>query len=160
MTRNSFPTFVCSPIYPFLCAVHLIFSKIEYISLVFIIPKLHNIQINCNVPCYTINLFQCLQTFSFTVLLRDLYSALSDYKSQPYSSSTISSQPYQVTQGSSREWRIICQGYYPDIHVLDAGSLELLYTLSSKVAPDWISALCVTRPLKRQGKSLSSKNIL
>ncbi|XP_030827791.1 WD repeat-containing protein 7 isoform X2 [Strongylocentrotus purpuratus] len=58
--------------------------------------------------------------------------------------------PYQVTQGSSREWRIICQGYYPDIHVLDAGSLELLYTLSSKVAPDWISALCVTRPLKRQ----------
>ena len=60
-------------------------------------------------------------------------------------------QPYQVTQGSSREWRIICQGYYPDVHVLDAGSLELLYTLSSKVAPDWISALCVIRPLKRQG---------
>ncbi|XP_072173501.1 WD repeat-containing protein 7-like [Diadema setosum] len=58
--------------------------------------------------------------------------------------------PYQVTQGSSREWRIICQGYYPDVHILDASSLELLYTLSSKVAPDWISALCVVRPLKRQ----------
>ncbi|XP_071788146.1 WD repeat-containing protein 7-like isoform X1 [Asterias amurensis] len=57
---------------------------------------------------------------------------------------------YQATKGTSRESRIICHGYYPDVHILDATSLELLFTLSSKVAPDWVSALCVIRPLKRQ----------
>ncbi|XP_022084868.1 WD repeat-containing protein 7-like isoform X1 [Acanthaster planci] len=57
---------------------------------------------------------------------------------------------YQATKGTSRESRIICHGYYPDVHIFDATSLELLFTLTSKVAPDWISALCVIRPLKRQ----------
>ncbi len=64
-------------------------------------------------------------------------------------------QTYQATKGSTREYRLICQGYYPDIHILDATSLELLFTLSSKVAPDWISALCIVKPLKRQGKTSS-----
>ncbi|XP_071826245.1 WD repeat-containing protein 7-like [Apostichopus japonicus] len=61
----------------------------------------------------------------------------------------LSMQPYQVTNGNIREWRIICQGYYADINILDATSLELLYSLSSSVAPDWISAFCIIKPLKR-----------
>ncbi|XP_072038348.1 WD repeat-containing protein 7-like isoform X2 [Amphiura filiformis] len=57
---------------------------------------------------------------------------------------------YQATKGVAREHRLICQGYYPDIHIIDTTTLELLFTLSSKVAPDWISALCIVKPLKRQ----------
>lgn len=47
--------------------------------------------------------------------------------------------------------RLFCNGYYADILVMDPFSLEIIFTLSSKVSPDWISALHVLRPNKRKG---------
>ncbi|XP_073987557.1 WD repeat-containing protein Rbcn-3B isoform X4 [Rhodnius prolixus] len=46
--------------------------------------------------------------------------------------------------------RLFCNGYYADILVMDPFSLEIIFTLSSKVSPDWISALHVLRPNKRK----------
>lgn len=46
--------------------------------------------------------------------------------------------------------RLFCNGYYPEILVMDPFSLEILFTLSSKQNPDWISALHVLRPAKRK----------
>lgn len=43
--------------------------------------------------------------------------------------------------------RLFCNGYYPEIIVMDPFSLEILFMLSSKVNPDWISALHVRRYL-------------
>ncbi|CAH1251800.1 WDR7 [Branchiostoma lanceolatum] len=57
--------------------------------------------------------------------------------------------PYQVGNGSSREYRLICHGYYAEILIMDANSLEVLFSLSSKLSPDWISCLCILRPIKR-----------
>ncbi|XP_077994081.1 WD repeat-containing protein 7-like isoform X2 [Glandiceps talaboti] len=58
--------------------------------------------------------------------------------------------PIQVTKGTGRESWIILHGYYADVHILDSNSLEVLFTLTSKVTPDWISALTLLRPVKRQ----------
>ncbi|XP_078576375.1 WD repeat-containing protein 7-like isoform X4 [Branchiostoma floridae x Branchiostoma japonicum] len=57
--------------------------------------------------------------------------------------------PYQVGNSSSREYRLICHGYYAEILIMDANSLEVLFSLSSKLSPDWISCLCILRPIKR-----------
>ncbi|XP_023310546.1 WD repeat-containing protein 7 isoform X2 [Anoplophora glabripennis] len=46
--------------------------------------------------------------------------------------------------------RLFCNGYYPEIIVMDPFSLEVLFVLSSKQNPDWISALHVLRPTKRK----------
>lgn len=46
--------------------------------------------------------------------------------------------------------RLFCNGYYVEIMVMDPFSLEVLFSLSSKVKPDWISALHVLRPSKRK----------
>ncbi|XP_057656170.1 WD repeat-containing protein 7 isoform X15 [Diorhabda carinulata] len=46
--------------------------------------------------------------------------------------------------------RLFCNGYYPEIIVMDPFSLEILFMLSSKQNPDWISALHVLRPAKRK----------
>ncbi|XP_014253384.1 WD repeat-containing protein 7 isoform X2 [Cimex lectularius] len=46
--------------------------------------------------------------------------------------------------------RLFCNGYYADVLVMDPFSLEVIFTLSSKVSPDWISALHVLRPNKRK----------
>lgn len=40
--------------------------------------------------------------------------------------------------------RLFCNGYYAEILVMDPFSLEILFSLSSKVKPDWISALHVS----------------
>jgi WD40 repeat protein len=40
--------------------------------------------------------------------------------------------------------RLFCNGYYPEIIVMDPFSLEILFMLSSKQNPDWISALHVS----------------
>lgn len=45
-----------------------------------------------------------------------------------------------------------CFSYYPEVLVMDPFSLEVLFTLSSRVNPDWISALHVLRPAKRKGR--------
>lgn len=47
---------------------------------------------------------------------------------------------------SCEDVRLFCNGYYPEILVMDPFSLEILFTLSSKVNPDWISALHVRLP--------------
>ncbi len=39
---------------------------------------------------------------------------------------------------------------------MDSTTLEVLYTLTSKVNPDWISAMHVLRPAKRQGFTFES----
>ncbi|KAK9744711.1 WD domain, G-beta repeat [Popillia japonica] len=46
--------------------------------------------------------------------------------------------------------RLFCNGYYPEIIVMDPFSLEILFMLSSRYNPDWISALHVIRPAKRK----------
>ncbi|RZF46081.1 hypothetical protein LSTR_LSTR004794 [Laodelphax striatellus] len=46
--------------------------------------------------------------------------------------------------------RLFCNGYYAEVLVMDPFSLEILFQLSSKVNPDWISALHVLRPAKRK----------
>ncbi|KAK5648439.1 hypothetical protein RI129_003331 [Pyrocoelia pectoralis] len=46
--------------------------------------------------------------------------------------------------------RLFCNGYYPEVLIMDPFSLEILFMLSSKVNPDWISALHVLRPVKRK----------
>ncbi|XP_069687986.1 WD repeat-containing protein 7 isoform X7 [Periplaneta americana] len=46
--------------------------------------------------------------------------------------------------------RLFCNGYYAEVLVMDPFSLEIVFTLSSRVNPDWISALHVLRPAKRK----------
>lgn len=46
--------------------------------------------------------------------------------------------------------RLFCNGYYAEVMVMDPFSLEVLFCLSSKVNPDWISSLHVLRPAKRK----------
>ncbi|GAB6019254.1 Rabconnectin-3B, isoform A [Chamberlinius hualienensis] len=54
-----------------------------------------------------------------------------------------------VFSGAS-EVRLVCDGFYSEILVIDAFSLEIVYTLSSRVSSDWISAMHILRPTKSQ----------
>lgn len=51
----------------------------------------------------------------------------------------------------SDDIRLFCNGYYAEVLIMDPFSLEVLFTLSSRMSPDWISALHVLRPAKRKG---------
>lgn len=57
-------------------------------------------------------------------------------------------QAYHLS--NSADVRLFCNGYYPEIMVMDPYNLEVLFMLSSKQNPDWISALHVLRPVKRK----------
>ncbi|GIY45625.1 WD repeat-containing protein 7 [Caerostris extrusa] len=57
--------------------------------------------------------------------------------------------PYQ-TSGTS-DIRLFCNGYYAEILVMDVLTLDVLFTLSSRVNPDWMSAIHILRPSKSQG---------
>ncbi|NXD73801.1 WDR7 protein, partial [Eolophus roseicapillus] len=59
-------------------------------------------------------------------------------------------QFYQFTVGSQREGRLLCHGHYPEILVVDATSLEVLYSLLSKISPDWISSMTIIRSDRTQ----------
>ncbi|XP_072920235.1 WD repeat-containing protein 7 isoform X4 [Hemitrygon akajei] len=59
-------------------------------------------------------------------------------------------QFYQFNVGTQREGRLLCYGHYPEILVVDATSLEVLYSLVSKISPDWISSLSIIRSLRTQ----------
>ncbi|XP_078530981.1 WD repeat-containing protein 7 isoform X2 [Lissotriton helveticus] len=59
-------------------------------------------------------------------------------------------QFYQFSVGTQREGRLLCHGHYPEILVVDACSLEVLYSLVSKIAPDWISSMSVIRSHRTQ----------
>ncbi|NWQ69476.1 WDR7 protein, partial [Neopipo cinnamomea] len=56
----------------------------------------------------------------------------------------------QFTVGSQREGRLLCHGHYPEILVVDATSLEVLYSLISKISPDWISSMSIIRSNRTQ----------
>lgn len=60
-------------------------------------------------------------------------------------------QFYQFTVGTQREGRLLCHGHYPEILVVDATSLEVLYSLISKISPDWISSMAIIRSDRTQG---------
>ncbi|XP_069780050.1 WD repeat-containing protein 7 isoform X2 [Narcine bancroftii] len=59
-------------------------------------------------------------------------------------------QFYQFHVGTQREGRLLCYGHYPEILVVDATSLEVLYSLVSKISPDWISSLSIICSLRTQ----------
>lgn len=50
----------------------------------------------------------------------------------------------------SDDIRLFCNGYYAEVLIMDPFSLEVLFTLSSRMSPDWICALHVLRPAKRK----------
>jgi len=54
---------------------------------------------------------------------------------------------------ANRSLSLICNGNYPEIHILDPSRLEVIYSLVAQVHPDWINALCILKPVKREGKS-------
>ncbi|XP_055993934.1 WD repeat-containing protein 7 [Sorex fumeus] len=59
-------------------------------------------------------------------------------------------QFYQFSVGNQREGRLLCHGHYPEILVADATSLEVLYSLVSKISPDWISSMSIIRSHRTQ----------
>ena len=65
--------------------------------------------------------------------------------------SSVLLQFYQFTIGTQREGRLLCYGHYPEILVVDATSLEVLYSLVSKISPDWISSMSIIRSHRTQG---------
>lgn len=72
-------------------------------------------------------------------------------------------QFYQFSVGNQREGRLLCHGHYPEILVVDATSLEVLYSLVSKISPDWISSMSIIRSHRTQGQyttPFGSLNIL
>ncbi|XP_078738105.1 WD repeat-containing protein 7-like isoform X1 [Lampetra fluviatilis] len=48
---------------------------------------------------------------------------------------------YKSTSRHTQIGRLLCYGHYPEILVMDASSLNILFTLVSKISPDWISAM-------------------
>uniref|UniRef100_A0A8C6GJ01 WD repeat-containing protein 7 n=1 Tax=Mus spicilegus TaxID=10103 RepID=A0A8C6GJ01_MUSSI len=59
-------------------------------------------------------------------------------------------QFYQFSVGNEPEGRLLCHGHYPEILVVDATSLEVLYSLVSKISPDWISSMSIIRSQRTQ----------
>jgi WD40 repeat protein len=57
-------------------------------------------------------------------------------------------QSYRVPD--SNQVKLFCCGFYEEVMVFDPYSLEVLFTLSSRINPDWISAFHVLRPRNRQ----------
>ncbi|XP_015115415.1 WD repeat-containing protein 7 isoform X6 [Diachasma alloeum] len=64
----------------------------------------------------------------------------------------IHTQMLPYVSAGGEDVRLFCSGYYPEVLVMDPFSLEVLFTLSSRVHPDWISALHVLRPAQRKGR--------
>ncbi|XP_066603876.1 WD repeat-containing protein 7 isoform X2 [Prorops nasuta] len=62
----------------------------------------------------------------------------------------IHTQMLPYVSAGGEDVKLFCSGYYPEVLVMDPFSLEVLFTLSSRVNPDWISALHVLRPAKRK----------
>lgn len=61
-------------------------------------------------------------------------------------------QSVQVTKGNVREWRLVLQGMYSDLHVLDSLTLQVLYSLKSRVSANWIATVCILRPTGTRAK--------
>ncbi|KAG8456783.1 hypothetical protein GDO86_002532 [Hymenochirus boettgeri] len=59
-------------------------------------------------------------------------------------------QFYQFAVGTQREGRLLCHGHYPEVLVMDASSLDVMYSLVSKISPDWISSMSIIRSHRTQ----------
>ncbi|KAG1680482.1 WD repeat-containing protein 7 [Nymphon striatum] len=53
------------------------------------------------------------------------------------------------TMLGTSEVRLFCNGYYAEIAVIDAFTLDLIFSLTSRVNSDWLSAMHILRPVKR-----------
>jgi len=42
--------------------------------------------------------------------------------------------------------KLFCNGYYAEVIIMNPFTLEIIFSLSSRVNPDWISALYVLKP--------------
>jgi hypothetical protein len=49
---------------------------------------------------------------------------------------------------------LFCIGNYPEILVIDPFTLEIIMNLTSRVHPDWMAAIHVLRPTRRQGMEI------
>ncbi|KAH6929491.1 hypothetical protein HPB50_000867 [Hyalomma asiaticum] len=58
----------------------------------------------------------------------------------------------------SESSHLFCNGYYPDVVILDTMTLTVAYQLASRVASDWISAMHVIRSPKRNEDVVVSLN--
>ncbi|XP_035824212.1 WD repeat-containing protein 7 isoform X13 [Aplysia californica] len=50
---------------------------------------------------------------------------------------------------SSKALRLICNGYYDEVVIIDPLNLEIVYSLVARVESDWVSACCVLSPPSR-----------
>ncbi|XP_067140814.1 WD repeat-containing protein 7 isoform X4 [Centruroides vittatus] len=57
-------------------------------------------------------------------------------------------QAYHLT--GAKDVHLFCNGYYAEILVMDVLTLEVIFKLASRISPDWINAIHVLRPVKRQ----------
>nr|XP_058895421.1 WD repeat-containing protein 7 isoform X6 [Kogia breviceps] len=69
-------------------------------------------------------------------------------------------QFYQFSVGNQREGRLLCHGHYPEILVVDATSLEVLYSLVSKISPDWISSMSIIRSHRTQEDTVVALSVM
>jgi len=51
--------------------------------------------------------------------------------------------------------RLFCNGYYAEVIIMNPFTLEIIFSLSSRVNPDWISALYVLKPHTCKGNCKS-----
>lgn len=51
--------------------------------------------------------------------------------------------------------RLFCNGYYAEVIIMNPFTLEIIFSLSSRVSPDWISALYVLKPHTCKGNWLT-----
>lgn len=72
-----------------------------------------------------------------------------EHKKSEHTHTHMTAYPLMQARG---ELRLVCHGYYADIDVLDPLTLEPLFCLAARIQPDWISALCVLRPVKKEGE--------
>lgn len=50
--------------------------------------------------------------------------------------------------------KLFCNGYYAEVIIMNPFTLEIVFSLSSRVNPDWISALYVLKPHTCKGNSI------
>ncbi|XP_052817918.1 WD repeat-containing protein 7-like isoform X2 [Mya arenaria] len=51
---------------------------------------------------------------------------------------------------NTKDVKLVCNGYYAEILLINPLTFDITHTLCSRVSPDWISACCVLRPAKRE----------
>ena len=90
----------------------------------------------------------CLSTFTFTFHLHCQQHFINSFSARS-TCDNVAAQTHQFLQ--SHDLRLVCNGYYPEIHIVHPRRLEILFSLSAQIQPDWVTALCVLRPVNREG---------